>query len=134
MYALVVAYLSQLLTGLCGLFFPFMLHRFWKYEAVLYCFLLGLSFISFPVHRLNLSFWRAVWRGAVTGYLAALLSLLCTPLLEGQHSGDFLHGWMIVGRALFLMPIVTLCWLVGICFALTLLAQDRKILTRQAKD
>lgn len=126
-YALAVAYLSQWCMVFCGLVFPFMANRFWKYEAVLYSFLFGLSFIAFPVHRLTVSFRRTILCGAVTGYVSAVLSLLFTPLLEGERFHNLFRGWSIFSMADVMIPVETLCWLIGICFGLALLVQERRL-------
>lgn len=133
-YALAVAYLLQVLIALCGLAFPFMLKRFWKYEAVFYCSFSGFSFIAFPVHRLTVSLRRSVMWGTITGYIAGLISVSLTPLFEGRHLHDLLHAWKMIGMDLFVWPVITLCWLIGICFGLTLVAQDRKILAKQTQE
>lgn len=124
--ALAVAYLSQVLVVMCGWAFPLILNRFWKYEAVLYCSLFGLSLITFPVHRLTVSFRQTVLCGAITGYVASVISGNLTPLFEGKHLHDLLHSWRVMDMECFLMgPVVIFGWLIGICFGLGLLVQER---------
>lgn len=133
LYALAVAYLSQILLVICGWAFPLISKRFWKYEVVLYCSLFALSLIVFPVHRLTVSFPRTVLCGAITGYVAGMISGNLTPLFDGKHFRDLLHAWRIMGMELFMEPVIICGWLIGIFFGLTLLAQDRRILARQTK-
>lgn len=123
-HALAVAYLSQVLVVMCGWAFPLILSRF---QAVLYCSLLGLSLITFPVHRLTVSFRRTVLCGGITGYVAGLISSNLTPLLEGRHLHDLLRARRVMGMELLMEPLMIFAWLIGICFGLTLLAQDRKV-------
>lgn len=112
--------------------YSFLKVNYWKYQAVFYSVLFGLGFLIFPVKYLTVRTGRALFFGAIAGYIAGLITFFFSPLF---NRWDFHRVFVVwdLGLCFFLSPIVALSWLAGIYFALGVLIQDRFVLSSRTQ-